>query len=103
MRTGWQVCIHITQVLTEVNQHLAVALPHVLWHSQDTGHIVIQERVLLLHKTEKQVSQCAYYVTSLLSRLERRYRLTFLHIVLKSRTSKLYLHVLPGHEVFSTQ
>lgn len=35
-------------VLTEVNQHLSVALPHVLWHGEDTGDIVVQERVLLL-------------------------------------------------------
>lgn len=38
-----QTPTEITQVLTEINEHLAVALPHVLWHSQDTGNIVIQE------------------------------------------------------------
>lgn len=37
-------------VLTEVYEHLAVALPHVLRHGEDAGHIVVQERVLLLHK-----------------------------------------------------
>lgn len=29
--------------LTEINEHLAVALPHVLRHSKDTGHIVVEE------------------------------------------------------------
>lgn len=54
--TNLQTHIDITQVLTEINQHLAVALPHVLWHSQDTGHIVIQERVLLLHKRRSSLA-----------------------------------------------
>lgn len=29
--------------LTEINEHLAVALPHVLRHSKDTGYIVVEE------------------------------------------------------------
>lgn len=33
---------------TEVNEHLAKALPHVLRHRQDTGNIVVEERVLFL-------------------------------------------------------
>lgn len=33
---------------TEVNEHLAKALPHVLWHRQDTGYIVVEEGILLL-------------------------------------------------------
>lgn len=37
-------------ILTEVYEHLAVTLPHVLWHSEDAGHVVVQERVLLLQK-----------------------------------------------------
>lgn len=40
------------RVLTEVDEHLAVALPHVLRHRQDAGHVVIQERVLLLHEVK---------------------------------------------------
>lgn len=35
-------------VLTEVNQHLAITLPHILRHSEDTGHVVVEEGVLLL-------------------------------------------------------
>lgn len=35
-------------VLTEVDQHLAVALPHVLWHGENAGDVVVQERVFLL-------------------------------------------------------
>lgn len=34
--------------LTEVDEHLAVTLPHVLGHGEDAGHVVVQERVLLL-------------------------------------------------------
>lgn len=37
------VCIR-----TEVNEHLAKALSHVLWHCQDARYIIVQERVLLL-------------------------------------------------------
>lgn len=29
--------------LTEIDEHLAIALPHVLRHSKDTGHIVVEE------------------------------------------------------------
>ena len=35
-------------ILTEVNEHLAKALPHVLWHRQDTGYVVVKEGILLL-------------------------------------------------------
>lgn len=38
----------ILLILTEVNEHLAIALPHVLGHCQDTRDIVIEKRVLLL-------------------------------------------------------
>lgn len=38
-------------VLTEVYKHLAVTLPHVLWHGEDAGHVVVQEGILLLQKT----------------------------------------------------
>lgn len=34
--------------LTEVNKHLAKALPHVLRHCQDARHIVVEEGILLL-------------------------------------------------------
>lgn len=34
--------------LTEINEHLAIALPHVLRHSKDTGYIVVEEWILLL-------------------------------------------------------
>lgn len=43
-------------VLTEVYEHLAVALPHVLRHGEDAGHVVVQERVLLLQKENKFVN-----------------------------------------------
>lgn len=43
-------------VLTEVYEHLAVALPHVLRHGEDAGHVVVQERVLLLQKENKSVN-----------------------------------------------
>lgn len=42
-------------VLTEVDEHLAIALPHVLWHSEDAGHVVVQERVLLLQKENQSM------------------------------------------------
>lgn len=29
--------------LTEINEHLAIALSHVLRHGKDTGHIVVEE------------------------------------------------------------
>lgn len=35
--------------LTEVDQHLAKALSHVLWHCQDTGDVVVEEGIFLLH------------------------------------------------------
>lgn len=41
---------HSLPVLTEVYEHLAIALPHVLWHGEDAGNVVVQERVLLLWK-----------------------------------------------------
>lgn len=44
-------------VLTEVNEHLSVALPHVLRHGEDAGHVVVQERVLLLWKERKLLWQ----------------------------------------------
>ena len=45
-------------LLTEVDEHLAVALPHVLRHGQDTGHVVVEERVLLLDMGEQgQISR----------------------------------------------
>lgn len=40
-------------VLTEVYKHLAVALPHVLRHGEDAGHVVVQKRVLLLQMENK--------------------------------------------------
>lgn len=40
-------------VLTEVNEHLAEALSHVLWHCQDTGDVVVEEGILLLHFNEE--------------------------------------------------
>ena len=41
---------------TEVDEHLAEALPHVLRHGQDARHVVVQEGVLLLqqNKTNKK-------------------------------------------------
>ena len=36
------------RVLTEVNDHLAVAAPHVRRQGKDTGHVVVEERLLLL-------------------------------------------------------
>ena len=33
---------------TEVNEHLAKALPHVLRHREDARHVVVQEGVLFL-------------------------------------------------------
>lgn len=35
--------------LTEINQHLAITLPHILWHGQDAGDIVVQEWILFLN------------------------------------------------------
>lgn len=32
-----------SSALTEINQHLAITLPHILWHGQDAGDIVVQE------------------------------------------------------------
>lgn len=46
--------IIINSVHTKVNKHLAEALPHVLWHRQDAGNIVVKERVLLL-KQERNI------------------------------------------------
>lgn len=43
----------VIAVLTEVNEHLAEALSHVLWHCQDTGDIVVEEGILLLHLNEE--------------------------------------------------
>lgn len=40
-------------VLTEVNEHLAEALSHVLWHCQDTGDVVVEEGIFLLHFNEE--------------------------------------------------
>ncbi len=48
--------IHLVSVLTKVYEHLAVALPHVLWHGEDAGHVVVQERVLLLQKENKSIN-----------------------------------------------
>lgn len=48
--------------LTEVYEHLAVALPHVLWHGEDAGHVVVQERVLLLQKKNKSVNTIVWHV-----------------------------------------
>ena len=39
------VCAH---ALTEVYEHLAIALPDVLGHDQDAGEVVVLRRVLLL-------------------------------------------------------
>lgn len=42
-------------VLTEVYEHLAVALPHVLRHGENAGDVVVQEGVFLLqNKPVKQ-------------------------------------------------
>lgn len=30
-------------VLTKVDEHFAIALPHILRHGEDAGHIVVQE------------------------------------------------------------
>lgn len=30
-------------LLTEINEHLAIALSHVLRHGKDTGYIVVEE------------------------------------------------------------
>lgn len=35
--------VHSAGVLTEVYEHLAVTLPHVLRHGEDAGHIIVQE------------------------------------------------------------
>ena len=50
------------KTLTEVYEHLAVALPHVLWHGEDAGHVVVQERVLLLQKKNKSVNPIVWHV-----------------------------------------
>lgn len=50
MRKYTQCEIQCVSVLTEVYEHLAITLPHILWHSEDAGHIVVQERVLLLQE-----------------------------------------------------
>lgn len=34
--------------LTEIDEHLAITLSHVLRHGKDTGHVVVEERVLFL-------------------------------------------------------
>ena len=35
-------------LLTEINEHLAIALSHVLRHGKDTGYIVVEEWILFL-------------------------------------------------------
>lgn len=52
-RTHREEHTHWASVLTKVYEHLAVALPHVLWHGEDAGHVVVQERVLLLQREDK--------------------------------------------------
>lgn len=51
---------------TEVNEHLAKALPHVLRHCQDTGDIVVEERILLLEVIKQKyitvASECKYII-----------------------------------------
>lgn len=40
--------------LTEINEHLAITLSHVLRHGKDTGYVVVEERVLFLKsRTDK--------------------------------------------------
>lgn len=40
--------------LTEVNEHFAVALSHVLGHGQDAGHVVVEEGILLLETSREE-------------------------------------------------
>lgn len=52
-QSGFTLCLRGGErvgacALTEVDEHLAVALPHVLRHGEDAGHVVVQEGVLLL-------------------------------------------------------
>lgn len=68
-RTHAVVCVHVCVcvcVLTEVYKHLAVTLPHVLWHGEDAGHVVVQEGILLLQKNTEQLiahkSQACYII-----------------------------------------
>lgn len=45
------------RALTEVDEHLAVTLPHVLRHGEDAGHVVVQEGVLLLRREKSCVQR----------------------------------------------
>ena len=42
--------------LTKVNKHLAVAFPHVRRCGEYTGHIVVEERLLLLREIADHVT-----------------------------------------------
>lgn len=42
-------------VLTEVYEHLAVTLPHVLRHGEDAGYVVVQEGVFLLWEENERM------------------------------------------------
>ena len=48
---------HSVSELTEVDEHLAVALPHVLRHGEDARHVVVQEGILLLQKENQATSR----------------------------------------------
>lgn len=43
--------------LTEIDEHLAIALSHVLRHGEDTRHVVVEEWILFLQSRAKQMRE----------------------------------------------